>query len=106
AGCADTTTGLAEERRSFQAVALACGSRSMMTAVRFWRSAATARWTASVVFPAPPFCEMMAIVFTTGTIAAKNVNVYSQVCLRVYMCGNVRGLSFAKKRRRRDIRTL
>src|SRR5581483_3245849 len=58
-----TTAGVSAVRRSFQLVALAWGSRSITATALPAALAATAKWTASVVFPAPPFCEMIAIVF-------------------------------------------
>ena len=59
---AEATAGYSASRMCAQVAAEACGSRSMMTAgfAASWK--ATARLSASVVFPAPPFCEMKAIV--------------------------------------------
>ena len=52
---ASTTIGVSALRRSAQLQAVACGSRSIMTATLPVCSAATARDSASVVLPVPPF---------------------------------------------------
>lgn len=63
AACAETTPGTSSCRRSCQHLALAWGSMSITA--HWWpeRTAATARFRAMVVFPAPPFWEMTAMVF-------------------------------------------
>jgi len=61
--CAEMTIGVSFCRWSCQPFALACGSRSMTTLRWPKDSAAPARLRASVVLPAPPFCEIIASVF-------------------------------------------
>src|SRR3954467_12801623 len=63
AGCASIMMGVSALRRSPHLQAVACGSRSMTTAVLPDCCAATARDRARVVFPVPPFCAIRAIVF-------------------------------------------
>ena len=59
---AETTTGVSAVRESAHAAALACGSRSTMSAARPASSVATARLSARDVLPTPPFCDTRAIV--------------------------------------------
>ena len=63
AAWADTTAGEGLLRLSDQLAAEACGSRSKRAVFMPRRSAATARWMATVVLPAPPFWLIMAMVF-------------------------------------------
>src|SRR3954467_11527335 len=63
AGCASIMMGVSALRRSPHLQAVACGSRSMTTAVIPDCCAATASDRARVVLPVPPFCAIKAIVF-------------------------------------------
>ena len=63
AAWAETTAGEGLPRLSDQLEADACGSRSKRAVFMPRCSAATARWMAMVVLPAPPFWLIMAIVF-------------------------------------------
>ncbi len=59
-----STCGSSASRRSLQAVALSCGSRSNSAVFTPAACAATARFTARVVFPTPPFCAANVIICT------------------------------------------
>src|SRR5208337_103653 len=67
---AGTTAGILLARLSPQTVELARGSRSKIAVAKPCASAATARLTASVVFPAPPFSLMIAITFITSPLVS------------------------------------
>src|SRR3546814_7417192 len=58
-----STWGSSAVRLSLHAVALSCGSRSIRAVLIPLAWAATARLTARVVFPAPPFCAALVILF-------------------------------------------
>jgi hypothetical protein len=60
------TSGASARLRSPQLAAVPCGSRSMIATLCPDKVAAVAKWTNSVVFPAPPFWLMMARVFMSS----------------------------------------
>src|ERR1035437_6614391 len=77
------THGISFLRRSAQITALSCWSRSKRM-VRI--PAATARLTARVVLPTPPFCAISAIVFTTAILHvcnASGLQLFNYAVMRV-----------------------
>ena len=71
-------------RRSAQMTALSCGSKRADLG-----PAATARLTATVVFPTPPFWAMRAIVFTSALLhlcSFAHLHAFRKVFMQV--CGD------------------
>src|ERR1019366_7727636 len=72
--CAGTTAGIVVSRRSPHTVEFARGSRSKIAVASPCASAATAKFTAKVVFPAPPFSLTMASIFIAFSLVSLVTN--------------------------------